>query len=57
MEYTIVSGTFVEYLSTEEFSEKVNKAISDGYVPIGGISVSTHRGALILMQAMIKKET
>ena len=57
MEYTIVSETFVEYLSTEEFSEKVNKAISDCYVPIGGISVSTHRGTLILMQAMIKKET
>ncbi len=50
MEYTVLRAT-----KLEELVELVNQRISEGWVPLGGVSASLTVGATMFCQALTKQ--
>ena len=55
----IVSSSFPTNTAKEELTRKVQKAIDEGWRPLGGVSLTYNNGhkTLILAQALIKDDT
>ena len=56
LEYKVVTAAFKVFHPTKSLEESVNKAITEGWEPLGGVAITPFAGGLVQYQALVRNK-